>query len=369
MSDQNLKVGVEVTGTNTTAKAAMREVGVEAEAMQAKVTASTDKASGGMLGMAEKFKQGAGKQIEALTGVIAKVTAAIGIFYTFLELGKKIGEMLESNASKVRDFTDSLTDIDNNVRLDKTQKQIDDLQAKLSQALHNSDPSALFRDWQEDLGVEAPEWLNDIAGKASKVSPFLLAWAEYNKMSAESLKAQSAELEKIRKTQLDFKNAQDAKKEKAAEEARAKANADTLDKLRQRLADARIANLEGDKKIIAQAAEHQKALDKEIATARTNADKTEAEKQVAAIKAIKDEVARQDRKSLDDYYKEANKKEDELQKKKLDNIAQQREALRSYQKELAGGFGFSPGDRSSDYLSQILSELQTSNRRASRERV
>lgn len=165
----------------------------------------------------KEVKKTYGEQIEVVQGLIGKIAAIGGTAVIAFNVGqsikKYIVETLESGAEAAKDFQASMTSMDASVRLEGTKKQISEVEGQLAAAMEDADANAssFFRSGTLD--------------------------AIY-KRKIEQLKEQLGKLRNDAKTQEDFVNkfGKGTAEEREAEDkkksdARAKEQADILDKL------------------------------------------------------------------------------------------------------------------------------------------
>lgn len=110
----------------TQAKARVNEYASAAESAHTRTQQSAETAS---RGIGQALKQ----QMTAFTGLISRVSAAIGVFTVFLQLGERIREMFTSGAEKAERFSESIAGQDAQARVAALAKQLGELEAKLSQ--------------------------------------------------------------------------------------------------------------------------------------------------------------------------------------------------------------------------------------------
>lgn len=333
MAGKDIQAGIKLTGDATQAVAALKSVGVEAEAMKAKVSDSTSQSGSALMAMSEKFKKGAGVQIEALAGVIGKITAVIGIATTFYALGTKISEMLKTGAERAEEFSDSLTMTDPKEKLQAVNKELEKLNAEIARraagGIYNP-----FGDSTKELEKQR----NLLNGQAGAL--------------ARSAQGQ----EEIKKRQQQEETA----KKKA--EAEKKADEDAAKSLQERLSRAYIDSLE----------------DRAAVFAQTDADlaKLDAEKEAAKTQRAKDQIdelidyrLKAEERALAEIEKKEKEKNERLVKEKIDQEKKvtdfkisEDQRLRDYQARQTAGFNnndlYGNGSAGIDQLTTAISDLQ-----------
>jgi hypothetical protein len=90
------------------------------------------KAGSSVQQFADKFKNGMGRSIETLTSLIGKVTAVIGVFTLFYNIGRQVNEMLKTGADRAEQFSLGLDLSNQAAALDQTSKKIQQLEADLA---------------------------------------------------------------------------------------------------------------------------------------------------------------------------------------------------------------------------------------------
>jgi len=90
------------------------------------------KAGSSVQQFADKFKNGIGRSIETLTSMIGKVTAVIGVFTLFYNIGRQVNEMLKTSSDRAEEFSLKLDLSNQAAALDQTSKKIQQLEADLA---------------------------------------------------------------------------------------------------------------------------------------------------------------------------------------------------------------------------------------------
>jgi len=112
---------IEVTVDASRIKSGMDTAATAAKSEASKIAAGTEK-----VGISAK------KQLSDFTGGVSRIAAALGTFYTFLRIGRQIGDMLESGAQKAQKFANSLDTRNSSDALSKVNAEIARLEASLS---------------------------------------------------------------------------------------------------------------------------------------------------------------------------------------------------------------------------------------------
>jgi len=120
---------------------------------------------------AEGLKKGVGSSIETFTGLIGKVTAVVGVFTLFYNIGRQVNDMLKTGADRAEEFSLGLDLSNQAAALDDTSKKIKKLESDLA-------------------GFEGQKALGRVIDRITGTT-------------AESIKSEIAELRKIEKSLLE----------------------------------------------------------------------------------------------------------------------------------------------------------------------
>jgi len=119
------------------------------------------KAGSSVQQFADKLKSGVGRSIETFTSLIGKVTAVIGVFTLFYNIGRQVNEMLKTGSDRAEEFSLKLDLSNQAAALDQTSKQIQKLEADLAGF---GGQVAIGRAIDNITGTTAESLKNEIAG-------------------------------------------------------------------------------------------------------------------------------------------------------------------------------------------------------------